>query len=70
MADTKNENLFLVMVEIISLFFMTVEIISRHYKKILCVTINRFSSSVERKTFSKRHDKTFVPYHSMCAQKH
>jgi hypothetical protein len=35
-ADTKNESLFLV----------TVEIISRHHKKILGVTINRFSSSV------------------------
>jgi hypothetical protein len=35
--DTKNESLFLV----------TVEIISWHHKKILSVTINRFSSSVE-----------------------
>jgi hypothetical protein len=34
-ADTKNESLFLV----------TVEIVSRHHKKILDVTINRFSSS-------------------------
>jgi hypothetical protein len=34
-VDTKNESLFLV----------TVEIISRHHKKILGVTINRFSSS-------------------------
>jgi hypothetical protein len=35
-ADTKNESLFLIMVEIISW----------HHKKILSVTINRFSSSV------------------------
>jgi hypothetical protein len=34
-ADTKNESLFLV----------TAEIISRHHKKIIGVTINRFSSS-------------------------
>jgi hypothetical protein len=35
-----------VTVKIITLFFMTVEIISRHNKKILDVTLNRFSSSV------------------------
>jgi hypothetical protein len=45
-ADIKNEILFLVTVKIITLFFMTVEIISRHNKKILDVTLNRFSSSV------------------------
>jgi hypothetical protein len=37
-TDTKNESLFLVMVEIIS----------RHHKKILGVTINHFSSSGSR----------------------
>jgi type IV secretory pathway VirB3-like protein len=34
-ADTKNKSLFLI----------TVKIITWHHKKILCVTINRFSSS-------------------------
>jgi hypothetical protein len=38
-ADIKNESLFLI----------TVEIISRHHKKILGVTINRFSSSASNR---------------------
>jgi hypothetical protein len=43
-VDTKNESLFLI----------TVEIISRHHKKILGVTINLFSSSDTTEKWEKR----------------